>query len=93
MLLLTANKTKMIKLARDLGYNPPSKSQFTKLFRSRTWWLEWGDGTGYYSATLSTAAGRAFFGVRFNDGENPEKWTATTLTFAKLLAFGLVEER
>ena len=93
MLVLTATKTKLIKLARSLGYDPPKNSQFTKLFRSRTWWLEWGDGTGFYSAILDTAAGRAFFGVTFDDGENPKQWKSTTLPLAKLREFGLVEER
>ncbi len=94
MLVLNVNKTKMIRLAKNLGYDPPHYAQFTKLFRRRTWWLEWYDNTGFYSATISTAAGKAFFGMRFNDwAGSPEKWTAKTLSLEKLGEYDLVKER
>lgn len=93
MLVLNANKTKMMNLTKAMGYTPPHNAQFTKAFRSRTWWLEWYDKTGSYSATLSTAAGKAFFGMRFNDWESPEKWTAKTLSLEDLKKIDLVEER
>lgn len=94
MLVLTANKAKMMELTKAMGYNPPRKAQFVKAFRARTWWLEWWDNNGEYSATLSTAAGRAFFGMRYreHDTDSPEQWTAKTLSMAGLRQFGLVEE-
>ncbi len=94
MLVLTANKTKMLELTKAMGYNPPRKAQFVKAFRSRTWWLEWEDNDGSYSATLSTAAGRAFWGMRYQeyDTGRPEQWTAKTLSLTELQKFGLVEE-
>lgn len=93
MLVLNANKTKMIRLAKAMGY-APRNAQFIKAFRDRTWWLEWYDKTGSYSATLSTAAGKAFFGMRFNDWEgSPEKWTAKTLSLEKLREYDLLKER
>lgn len=94
MLVLNANKTKMVRLARAMGYNPPRNARFVKAFRSRTWWLEWESNTGFYSATLSAAAGRAFFGMRYQeyDSDSPEKWTAETLAIEELKKFDLVEE-
>lgn len=91
MYQLTADKTKMVKLLRSKGYTPAKNATFTKAFRARTWWLEWFDNTGSYNATLSTAAGSAFLGIRFNDSENPEKWTAFTLPMSELKAFDLLE--
>lgn len=94
MLVLNTNKTKMIRLTKAMGYNPPRNAQFIKEFRSRTWWLEWHDKIGCYSAILSTAAGKAFLGMRFNDWEgSPEKWTAETLSVEKLREYDLLKER
>lgn len=93
MLVLNANKTKMMNLTKAMGYTPPRDAQFVKAYRDRHWWLEWYDETGSYQATLSTAANRAFFGMRFSDWEDtPEQWTAETLTLEKLREFDLVEE-
>ncbi len=94
MLVLTANKTKMMELTKAMGYNPPRKAQFVKAFRDRHWWLEWWDNSGEYSAVLSTAAGHAFFGMRYRefDTGRPEQWTAWDLTAEQLREFDLVEE-
>lgn len=90
---LIATKTKMIKLLRGFGYQPSKTAQFTKAFRRRTWWLEWFDDTGSYKATLSTAAGRAFLGVRFWDSlSTPEQWISHTLDGTVLDKYNLREE-
>lgn len=89
MLLLTANKKKMLTLVKAKGYTPTRKVQLVKGYRSRHWWLEWiaADGT-FYSALLDTAAGRAFLGMRID-----EKWECHELTLNELREFGMVEER
>ena len=94
MLVLTANKTKMICLAKAMGYNPPKKAVFSKAYRDRHWWLEWGDNSGYYSACLGVAAGRAFFGMHYYapDRDAPERWTAVTLSMDELKNFDLVQD-
>lgn len=93
MFVLEANKTKMLRLVRAMGYNPPHNARFVKAYRSRHWWLEWSDNSGFYQATLSTAAYRAFFGMRFSDwGESPEQWTAMTLSLNDLRKFDLLKE-
>lgn len=90
---LIANKTKMVKLLREFGFKPTRTAQFTKAFRRRTWWLEWFDDTGSYKATISTAAGKAFLGVRFWDSlSTPEQWISHTLTGDVLDKFKLREE-
>ena len=90
---LTANKTKMINLLREFGFEPTRTAQFSKAFRRRTWWLEWFDDTRSYKATLSTAAGRAFLGIRFWDSLSaPEQWISHTLDGAVLDKYKLREE-
>lgn len=93
MRVLTANKTKLLRLVRAKGYDAPRNARFTKAFRSRTWWLEWMDDLGSWQATLSIAAGRAFLGMRYRvDLDGPEKWTAHTLSRSELEEFELLEE-
>ncbi len=93
MLVLTANKTKMIRLAKAMGYNPPKKAAFSKAYRDLFWWLEWDDNSGYYSACFSASAGRAFFGMRYTeyDSDAPEKWNAVTLSVDDLKRFDMVQ--
>lgn len=92
MLVLSANKSKMMRLVKARGYTPPSNARFIKAYRARTWWLEWEDGNGFYQASFSTAAGRAFLGVRYREYDHPEKWNAQTLTLEELKEFDLVKE-
>lgn len=92
MIVLKASKTKMIRLAKAMGYDPPQNAGFIKAYRARTWWLVWDDNRGSYEAVLSTAAGRAFFGMRYQayDCDAREKWKATTLSLDDLKKFELV---
>lgn len=89
MLLLTANKTKMLALVKAKGYAPARKAQFIKGYRSRHWWLEWtGEDGTFYSALLDVAGGRAFLGMKIDT-----KWRCHELTLNELREFGMVEER
>lgn len=59
---LTANKTKMIRLCREYGL-APKDALFTKVYRSRTWWLEWIDiqdsaQSGIWKVTFMACAGK-----------------------------------
>ena len=55
---LTANKTKMIRLCREYGL-APKDALFTKVYRSRTWWLEWLDvQSGIWKVTFMACAGK-----------------------------------
>ncbi len=94
MLVLTANKTKMIRLVRSMGYNPTQNAEFTKAYRCRHWWLEWEDGNNSYHAVLSSHRGVAFLGMKQKEygSSSPEKWTAWDITPAQLQEFELVEE-
>ena len=67
---LRANKTKMVKLFRSLGYHPTVKSaRFEKLFRRRSYWLTWMEPSGAHRALLTTAAGRPFVSITHWDSE------------------------
>lgn len=77
---LRANKTKMVKLLRSLGYHPTVKSaRYEKLFRRRSYWLTWMEPSGAHRALLTTAAGRPFISVTHWDSEKIINLTLETL--------------
>ena len=84
---LKANKTKMVKLLRALGYHPTVKSaRYEKLFRRRSFWLTWMEPSGAHRALLTTAAGRPFISITHWDSEK-----IINLTQEALEKFDLVE--
>lgn len=85
---LTANKTKMIKLLKDKGYNPtPKKARFEKLYRRRSYTLCWLEGSGMHKAMLYTAAGKPHLSIINNAGER-----IIHLTSAELDQYNMKEE-
>lgn len=92
MTKLTVNKTKLVKLCREMGYNPPKDAEFTKAFRVRWWWLEWGEDGIYYKASLFSDAGRVFLGVRKESKERQYGWYCLNVTNDQLARIGLLEE-
>lgn len=92
MLVLTANKAKMLRLVRDLGYNPGRQNRFSKVPYRRSWFLEWHDDQGYYRAIYSAAAGRAFLGMTRRTWGGPEQWESQSLSIEQLREYGMVEE-
>jgi len=61
-----ANKTLLIRFLRKRGYDvaKTTQAQFSKLTRSRAYWLEYQDSTGtWHKAYYSAAAGRPIFSV------------------------------
>lgn len=62
---LKANKTKMVKLLQNNGYEPTIKrAQYEKAFRARSYWLTWIQSDGMYQALLMTAGGRTYLRIK-----------------------------
>lgn len=95
MLVLNTNKTKMIDLAKSMGYDPPQNAQFNKVVRGEQWCLTWDDDQRSYQAALFTAAGGAVFSMRCHElGSGvPVKWEVQDLSQENLKKLDLVEER
>lgn len=95
MLVLNTNKTKMIDLAKSMGYDPPQNAQFTKAARGEQWCLTWDDDKSSYQAALFAAAGGAVFSMRCKElGSGvPVNWEVRDLSVEDLKKLGLLEER
>lgn len=95
---LKANKTKLIALCREMGYRPTREAEFTKAFRDRSWWLEWGENGTFHRAHFFIDWGRVLLGVEkkweeYWDGEpcKKETWHVHNVTNDQISRLGLVE--
>lgn len=80
-----ANKTNLVKLLRDRGYDVPSirSAEFTR--HSRSYWMRWEDSGGQvHNAYYTGAAGRPALQV-------DKDWLQ--LTMAEAIRYGLVEQK
>ena len=86
---LSVNKTKLMRLCKELGYNPPRNAKFDKLFREWSWRLEWEDNA-FYSAHLFDCPGGLVLGVTVY-AEDKEHWKAHELTIEQIKRLGIAE--
>lgn len=96
MAKLTCNKTKLIKLCHEHGYQPTVDAVYTKAYRARTWWLEWVEDDAYYKISFTSTAGRAYLGCDkswYNDfGEKQHTWQSNNVTMDQLNRLGLIDK-
>lgn len=85
MLYPTANKTNLVKLLKEKGYDIPNmrKAALTTLYHS--FWLRWTDSKGeQHTAYYTGSAGRPVLQV-------DKDWVK--ITMADAIHYGLVEEK
>lgn len=99
---LTANKTKLYKLAASIwpDIQPMRETEFAKAYRSRDCWLTFRTGkypnTSYHKVFLMTSCGKVVLcddGCSCNDDDTEtEWWEVHHLDMDTLRRFGLLEE-
>ena len=94
---LTANKTKLYKLAKQ--YYPEieimRKAEFIKYPRSRSYALDFRSGSYFHHLFFSVCGGQPLLGDSWSteddDGNKTSYWETHKLTLAELQEYGLLE--